>query len=159
MLLNKIKNFFDRRRREWDKIECLIRKLAIAQKELRMYKEFWDNSQDAMIFCRASDGRILNVNPSAESLYGYKKEEFCKKTIFEVSGDPLATTYVRDNLIRYVPFRQHINADGNKFPLTATVTYFEDNGNGKVAALIIRPINLPEGVLVDRRTYDETIHK
>jgi PAS domain S-box-containing protein len=150
-ILNKIKYIIDRRQREWDKIECLIKKLAIAQKELRMYKEFWDHSQDAMIFCRVKDGKILNVNPAGESLYGYTKEDFCKKTIFEMSADPVATTYVRDNAIGYVPFRYHINADGNKFPLSSTITYFDDSSIGRVAALIIRPINLPQEVLIDRR--------
>ena len=135
----------------WDKINELLANIASMQKSLRMYKEFWDNTTDAMILVRVRDGQILDVNPSACSLYGYSRTQFLLKTIYDVSDDPVSTKSVADNKYIYVPFRYHINSDGNTFPLTCRLTYFNDSGEN-IAALIIHPIKLPEGINKDRRT-------
>jgi len=134
----------------WDKINELLASIATMQKALRMYKEFWDNTTDAMILVRVRDGWVLDVNPSACSLYGYSRDEFILKTIYDVSDDPVSTKSVADNKYIYVPFRYHINSDGNRFPLSCRLTYFNDGGED-IAALIIHPINLPKGVNEDRR--------
>ena len=134
----------------WDKINELLASIAIMQKALRMYKEFWDNTTDAMILCRVSDGQILDANPSSCSLYGYSHDSFILRTIYDVSDDPESTRNVANNKYPYVPFRYHINSDGNKFPISCRITYFNDSGSD-IAALIIHPIKLPEGIIGDRR--------
>jgi PAS domain S-box-containing protein len=134
----------------WDKINELLANIASMQKSLRMYKEFWDNTTDAMILCRVIDGQILDANPSACSLYGYPHDSFVLRTIYDVSDDPESTRNVANNKYLYVPFRYHINSDRKRFPLSCRLTYFNDNGED-IAALIIHPIKLPEGINADRR--------
>lgn len=134
----------------WDKINELLASIAIMQKSLRMYKEFWDNTTDAMILCRVRDGRILDVNPSACSLYGYPHDIFIQKTIYDVSSNPESTRNVANNKYPYVPLRYHFASNGNRFPLSCRITYFNNSGEN-IAALIIRPIQLPNGVDKDRR--------
>ena len=134
----------------WDKINELLISIASMQKSLRMYKEFWDNTTDAMVLCRVRDGQILDVNPSACALYGYSHDSFVLRTIYDVSDDPQSTKNVAENKYPYVPLRFHVTSDGKRFPLSCRLTYFNDSGED-ISALIIHPIQLPEGIDSDRR--------
>ena len=134
----------------WDKINELLASVASMQKCLRMYKEFWDNTTDAMVLCRVRDGQILDVNPSACALYGYSHDSFVLRTIYDVSDDPQSTMNVANNKYPYVPLRFHVTSDGKRFPLSCRLTYFNDSGED-ISALIIHPIQLPEGIDSDRR--------
>lgn len=129
----------NQKKQDWERVQCLLRKLALAQKQLRMYKEFWDNVSEAMMLVKVEDGRVLDVNPAACSLYGYSKEEFLKLTLKSITVDPKSTRNVANEKIEYVPLRYHVNSDGTQIPITATITYFNDEGYD-VAACIIRPV-------------------
>lgn len=127
---------------ELDKIQCLLNKLAKSQKEMRVYKQIWDNSNDSMFLLLAPDGNILNANPSAEKLYGYTKEEFIEMKITNLSAEPDKTTLTFTNRLTNVPVRYHINKNGDYFPITATVSFFKEiNGTeNEYAVVICRPI-------------------
>lgn len=139
MCIKTIRDKWNKRKKDWERIQCLLRKLALAQKKLRMYKEFWDNVSEAMILVGVEDGQILDANPAACSLYGYSQEDILKLTMKEITVDPKSTRNVANERIEYVPLRYHLNQDGTQIPISATVTYFNDDGKN-VAACIIRPV-------------------
>lgn len=128
--------------KELDKIQCLLIKLAKSQKELRMYKQVWDHSNDAMFILLAPEGKILDANPTAETLYGYSKEELLQLKITDVSAEPDKTTETFTNRLIHVPLRQHKNKNRDVFPIAATVSFFkETNGvENEYAVVICRPI-------------------
>ena len=131
---------FRQNKKDWERIACLLHKINKMQKQLRMYKEFWDNVSEAMMLVRVEDGQVLDANPAACSLYGYSKEDIIKITMKSLTVDPKSTRNVANERIEYVPCRYHLNQDGTPFPITATVTYFNDDGID-VAACIIRPLH------------------
>lgn len=127
---------------ELDRIQCLLKKLANSQKEMRMYKQVWDNSNEAMFILLAPEGRILDANPAALALYGYSKESICELNITDMSADKIGTLSVFKNRTKFVPIRYHKNSDGSVFPITATISFFkETNGQEyEYAAVLCRPI-------------------
>lgn len=138
---------------ELDKIQCLLNKLAKSQKELRMYKQVWDHSNDAMFILIAPDGIIMDANTSAEKLYGYKKQELLGMKITDLSDNPEATTGTFVNRLDYVPLRYHKNKDGDVFPITATVSFFKEmNGIENEYAVVMCRLITPE---IKREICDE----
>jgi len=148
MCIKTLYEKWNQKKKDWDRIQCLLRKLALAHKQLRMYKEFWDNVSEATLLVRIEDGQILDANPAACSLYGYSKEDILKITMKSLTVDPKSTRNVANEKMEYVPLRYHLNHDGTTIPITATITYFNDEGID-VAACIIRPLHTYDGV--DRR--------
>lgn len=127
---------------ELDKIKCLLSKLAKAHKELRMYKQVWEHSADAMFLLLAPDGVILDANPAAVELYGYSVDELLKLKITDISADPEGTTSTFTRRAIHIPFRHHKTKSGFVFPISATISFFKDK-NGEeheYAAVICRPI-------------------
>jgi len=51
---------------------------------LRRHELVVQQSRDALLFLRASDGRILDANPAAMALYGYGHDEFLRLTVGEL---------------------------------------------------------------------------
>lgn len=123
----------------WSKVQCLLVKLAHAQKELRMHEEFWNNSADAFLLVSCPDGAVLDANPAASSLYGYPHDILIAMNLESLTLDSDSTRTVYADRIRLIPLRIHRNADGRLMPITATISYFNDQGRD-VAACIIRPI-------------------
>jgi len=138
---------------DWEKVECLLRKIARMQKQLRMYKEFWDNSPEAFLLIREVDGQVLDANPTACSLYGYTLEEMPKITMYSLTTEPQCTRAAADDKVPFVPLRNHINRDGGIIQITATITYFNDQGTD-VCACIIRLVHerrMTDGSIKDRK--------
>ncbi len=129
---------------DWERIQCLINKLATAQQQLRIYKEFWDYSPDAFLLISCPDGAILDANPAACSLYGYQHEVVTSLNLADISAEHASTRAVWANRLTYIPIRLHKNSDGRKILVTATVSYFTDQDR-MVAACIIRPIINQQG--------------
>jgi PAS domain S-box-containing protein len=60
-------------------------RLYLKQSENRFRNLFYENSA-AMYFFDPHDGRFIDVNPATERMYGWTKEEFTQKTIFEINA-------------------------------------------------------------------------
>ena len=57
-----------------------------AQEALRRYKLLADEARDAMLFVRRRDGRILEANRAAESMYGHTRDELLALSIHDLRG-------------------------------------------------------------------------
>lgn len=124
---------------DWERIQCLLRKLDKAQKQLRMYKEFWNHSPDAFLLVGCPDGEILDANPAACSLYGYDHACVTDLNLADISAEHESTRAVYANRLEFIPVRLHKNHDGTKILVTATISYFFDQEK-EIAACIIRPL-------------------
>jgi len=110
------------------------------QKQLRMYKEFWDSTRDAFLLVQCPDGSIIDANPAACSLYGYEHACVANLNLADISAEHESTKAVFANRLTYIPIRIHKNSDGRKILVTATVSYFIDKTGVEIAACTIRPI-------------------
>jgi PAS domain S-box-containing protein len=139
---NQIRQFLGltKKQEDWEKIECLVLKLAKEKKDARKYKEFWTNAREAFVLLQTPEGNIIDANPTACSLYGYPLEVIITKNILDLSAEPECTQQTYTSKTAFVPFRKHKNADGHKFLISCSLTYFQNNGDGEIAALIVRPI-------------------
>jgi PAS domain S-box-containing protein len=154
LIVEKIKQHKNRDQVYRDKVACLVAKIAKAQKELKRYEAFWNNAQEAFLLLKAPHGNIIDANPAAYVLYGYTKEDILTKTIYDLSDEPECTRQVYESRATSVPFRYHKNADGRRFLISCNLTFFQDNGNGEIAALVVRPITeqrVTNGEVKDRR--------
>ncbi|MFN5318623.1 MAG: PAS domain S-box protein [Bacteroidia bacterium] len=60
-------------------------RLYLKQSENRFRNLFYENAA-AMYFFDPQDGRFIDVNPASERMYGWTKEEFTQKSIFEINA-------------------------------------------------------------------------
>jgi PAS domain S-box-containing protein len=78
-------------------------------------------SRDALMFLRASDGRILDANPAAVALYGYSHEGLLTLTIHELRAPQARTdlpAQVAEATTKGVLFETvHQRKDGSPFPV------------------------------------------
>jgi PAS domain S-box-containing protein len=117
-------------------IVCLLKKLHCSQKRLRMYKEFWDNIASALFLVDMTTEMILDANPVACSMYGYSREEMITMKFTTLSDDPECTRTAGRQKLARVPLRRHIRKGGHVFPVSASMTYFNDQGYD-VCAIIV----------------------
>jgi PAS domain S-box-containing protein len=126
-----------KKKREGDRIICLLDKIETLHKQMRMYKIFWDTASVSLVLIRIADGMILDVNAAACSMYGYRKEEIVGKlTAFQFTTEPEAMRITFDEKTDNIGFRYHIRRNGHQFPIKAHMTYFNDQGYDVVAASI-----------------------
>ncbi len=148
-LLSPLKKFFDtpiftirnNRKEDVKQIACLLEKLRCSNKMLRMYKEFWDHVGSALLLINKETEMILDANPVACALYGYRREDMLKKKITDLSDEPDCTRTGMLEQASHIPFRWHKKRDGARFSVSADVTYFNDQGY-TVCAVIIREIRM-----------------
>jgi len=122
-----------------DKIVCLLKKIQCYQKQLRMYKEFWDNIGSALVLVNAETEEILDANPAACAMYGYSKEEILGKSILDFSAEKYCTKTTIQERVKHVDLRWHVKKDGGKFPVSADMTYFNDQGY-EVCAVVLKEL-------------------
>jgi PAS domain S-box-containing protein len=60
-------------------------RMYLKQSENRFRNLFYENSA-AMYFFDPQDGKFIDINPAAERMYGWSKEEFVQKSIFEINA-------------------------------------------------------------------------
>ncbi len=56
--------------------ESIVSKLDEKVQELKLYRQIFEQNEDAIMIFNHETSRIIDVNPAAVTLYGYSKEEF-----------------------------------------------------------------------------------
>lgn len=130
---------FSSKREALEKIICLLEKIELYRKKVRMYEQFWNNAGEIFLLVRRDTGEILAANPTACSVYGYTEEEFLELNALELTSEPECMKTVGAQKLTFVPYREHKTKDGKVFPISATISYFNDSGYD-VCAAIVRPM-------------------
>ena len=130
----------EQKTKDWIRIQELTSSTVCMKKMLQRYKQFWDNSQEAFILLKALEGKIVDANPTACSLYGYTREDIKDLSIFDLSAEPEGTKETYESHCKFVPFRYHKNSSGTKILINCNLTYFTDDLGNEIASLIVRPI-------------------
>jgi two-component system, cell cycle sensor histidine kinase and response regulator CckA len=120
-----------------------------AEKALReseeKYRLIFLKENDSIVLTDSETLEFLDVNESAERLWGYTKEELLKMKASDVSAEPessfqtLAKGSEASGII--VPLRWHRKKDGTLFPVEISAGPFTWNGR-KVVCSIIRDISV-----------------
>jgi PAS domain S-box-containing protein len=98
-----------------------IRERRQAEKALKesneKYKQLFEMISDALFLIDNETGKILEVNASASSLYGFTYEELLKLRHTDLSAEPEKTRKVTLAGETFVPVRWHRKKDGTVFPV------------------------------------------
>ncbi len=95
--------------------------VGLAEESLRRYERLAAEARDVVLFVRQRDGRILEANRAAESVYGYTRDELLRLSINDLraeqtaalTGDQVAATAGREILFETL----HRRRDGSVFPV------------------------------------------
>ena len=120
--------------------------LRQSSQQLKMYKEFWEHAGEAFLLVHHESEQILDANPLACAMYGYRREDMLKKKITDLSESPQCTRAGMDERATFIPLRWHIRRGGMKFPIEAKISYFNDQGY-TVCAVIIKELPLPKEII------------
>src|SRR5450631_1296222 len=100
------------------------------------YGRLFDVETDAVILVDCQTRQIIEVNPAAEKMYGFSREEFLRLKITEVSAEPEKTSNASVTDAKLVPLRMHRRKDGTVFPVEVSCSnYIYKNRKTFVAAM------------------------
>jgi PAS domain S-box-containing protein len=109
-----------------------ITERKLAGQELRdseaRYRQLFELESDAVVLLDCETRRYVDVNQSAQRLYGYSREELLRMTVDQVSDDPEATRATVGSAIRHVPLRWHRRKSGEQFAVEINSNLFFDRG-------------------------------
>jgi PAS domain S-box-containing protein len=110
---------------------------------LRRHDLVVTESRDALLFVRASDGRILDANPAAVALYGYRHHELLELTLREIRA-PQARATLAQQLSRATTAGMlfetvHQRKDGSTFPVEVSTRGIAV-GNDHMLISVVRDI-------------------
>ena len=132
-------------------LDVTERKLVenILKESEEKYRSIFENSTDA-IFLTRPNGTILDVNPAAEEMYGYTRDELCKlgRSSIVDKDDPRLHASINERAItgKFKSEFNSIKKDGTKFLTDVTGKLFTDsNGNDK-GIIIARDITEREKI-------------
>ena len=87
------------------------RKLNALEKEMISYRTIFDAANDAIFIHDAHDGRILDVNLKAQTMYGYTKKEILEMDVASISeGNP---PYSQTEAVQHI--QRAVKEDGYLF--------------------------------------------
>jgi PAS domain S-box-containing protein len=112
---------------------------------LRRYELLASHSRDAMLFVRREDGRILEANAAASTLYGFTREELLARTVMDLRA-PAARTDAAGQMATAdavgVLFETvHQRKDGGTFPVEVS-SQGANIGVCRVLVSVIRDITV-----------------
>ena len=81
------------------------------------FRSMFELSPDAACIVDRELGLVIDVNKSAEILYGYTREEMIGQSATVFSAEPEKTVEVIKNASQYIPLRYHKKKDGTIFPI------------------------------------------
>jgi len=109
-----------------------ITERKLAEKSLaaseRRYRRLFELESDAIILGDRETHRILDVNQSAQRLYGYTREEFIQLMLEDVSAEPEKSRLSVDSDDVHVPLRYHRKKNGERFAVEINSNVIEYQG-------------------------------
>lgn len=108
-------------------IDDKIRYKNLLSDSEQLYRKLFDAMSDSVILVDVETLRIVDVNPSAMSKYGYSRFEFLSMSASKLSSFPDVTKQYISNKQTYSPLRYHKNKDGFIFPVEVSTSYFKVN--------------------------------
>ena len=100
---------------------------ALRESEQR-YHQLFDLESDAVILVDCETHRYVDVNLSAQRLYGYSREELLQMTPEMLSDEPEKTRATIGTGSIYVPLRWHRRKNGERFAVEITANQFDYQG-------------------------------
>ena len=120
-------------------IQSLRRRTAELEKSESRNRAFLDASRDCVVTADHA-GRVIEFNPAAERIFGYRRADLVGKDLAEFLIPPALRERHREGMRRFLasgqgrslgqPIEtQGLRADGTKFPIELTITAVHLNGN------------------------------
>jgi|GEM_PF-6559381 len=88
------------------------------------YQQLFEMESDALFLIREDNGNIIEVNRSAEILYGYSRAELLQMRNVDLSAEPEATKSATKTRLTSIAIRYHQKKDGTIFPVEITANHF-----------------------------------
>jgi PAS domain S-box-containing protein len=92
------------------------------------YRQLFELESDAVILVDCATHRFVDVNQSAQRLYGYSREQFLQMSIEEVSAEPESTRANIGSGQSFIPLRWHRKRDGSKFAVEISTNLIAHQG-------------------------------
>ena len=111
-------------------VDVTEQKLAgqkLSESEAR-YRQLFELESDAVILLDCETHRFVDVNQSAQKLYGYSREELLQMTVEQVSAEPDKTRVTAGSAIRFVPLRWHRKKSGERIAVEINSNRIMDQG-------------------------------
>ena len=109
-----------------------ITERTLAEQEMReseeRYRQLFELESDAVVLVDCETHRFVDVNQSAQRLYGYSREEFLAMTVEAVSEEPEATRATIGSGRGFTPLRWHRKKDGTKFAVEISTNIIPHQG-------------------------------
>ena len=117
-----------------------LAELSMLESE-RQYRDLFELESDAIFIIRNRDGRILQANTAASTLYGYSRDELLRLGNTDLSAEPEATQKATHspapiNQVIHIPLRWHRKKNGEVFPVEITARFITWEGEGVHLAAI-----------------------
>lgn len=88
------------------------------------YRQLFNMESDAIFLIDSETGDIIDVNASAEALYGYTVEELLSMKNIDLSAEPDRIQAAMAEKARIIPIRRHRTKDGSVFPVEIVASHF-----------------------------------
>ncbi len=103
------------------------------------YRSIFEGVQDAIVVVK-HDGSIVDINTRASEMYGWSREDFIKKTLFDLSipenKKSLEPILDQDHPLENPIEVMNIRSDGEVFPVEINARFHNINGNDVVLAVV-----------------------
>jgi PAS domain S-box-containing protein len=134
----------------------------VAEKALRQneekYRQLFEIESDALFLIEQDSGRILDVNSSALSMYGYSREELLLLSSTDLSAEPGTSRDASPQHPSPILSALHRKKNGTVFPVQLTVSHFDYQGQ-KVYLSAVRDITEQKRAEEERRRLDSQIQQ
>jgi diguanylate cyclase (GGDEF)-like protein/PAS domain S-box-containing protein len=123
-----------------DVTDRVLAEQALKESE-RQYRDLFNLESDAIFIIRNTDGRILEANEAASSMYGYSLEELTQIRNIDLSAEPEETKRATkanmsiDKIVT-IPLRMHRRKSGETFPVEITARFIAWKGQSVHIAAI-----------------------
>jgi len=111
--------------RDW--VRRIHAEAALRESE-ELYHKLFELESDAVVLIDCQTHRYVDVNLSAQQLYGYHREEFLAITVEDVSAEPGKTRETVGSGSIFVPLRWHRKKNGERFAVEITANQIEYQG-------------------------------
>lgn len=122
----------------------------LAERKLReseeRYRQLFDMESDALVLIDSETHRFLDVNQSAQQLYGYSRDEFLRMEVGAISAEPDLTRATIASGKCFIPLRWHRRKNGQRFAVEVNANHIVYQGR-PTALCAVRDITVRQQVM------------